>query len=63
VKIKSVDTHVLYVYRVTQALEDLPRLKKPRIQFTIEKPELEAEEVCILRFIETSALSLIYLSM
>ncbi len=37
--------------RVTQALEDLPRVKKARIQFTIEKPEAEAEEVNYLVFL------------
>ncbi|KAG2778785.1 hypothetical protein JG687_00009088 [Phytophthora cactorum] len=30
--------------RIVQPLEDLPRVKKARIQFTIEKPDAEAEE-------------------
>ncbi|GLE01970.1 hypothetical protein PINS_up010808 [Pythium insidiosum] len=30
--------------RVTQQLEDLPRHKKARTQFTIEKPDVEAED-------------------
>ncbi|KAL4115308.1 hypothetical protein PRIC2_013472 [Phytophthora ramorum] len=31
--------------RIVQPLEDLPRVKKARIQFTIEKPDAEGEEV------------------
>lgn len=31
--------------RVVQPLEDLPRVKKAKIQFTIEKPDLDADEV------------------
>ncbi|KAJ0389010.1 hypothetical protein P43SY_010925 [Pythium insidiosum] len=30
--------------RVTQQLEDLPRHKKARTQFTIERPDVEAED-------------------
>ncbi|RLN86775.1 hypothetical protein BBJ28_00003155 [Nothophytophthora sp. Chile5] len=30
--------------RIVQPLEDLPRVKKAKIQFTIEKPDAEAEE-------------------
>lgn len=31
--------------RVVQPLEDLPRVKKAKIQFTIEKPDVDADEV------------------
>lgn len=30
---------------IVQPLEDLPRVKRAKIQFTIEKPDEEAEEV------------------
>ena len=48
--------------RIVQPLEDLPRVKKARIQFTIEKTEAEAEEVGImiiacLRFMEAALLN------
>lgn len=45
-------------YRIVQPLEDLPRVKKARIQFTIEKPDPDAEEVrlCMRHIYWASAL-------
>lgn len=35
-------------FRIVQPLEDLPRVKKARIQFTIEKADADGEDVRVV---------------
>jgi len=48
------DWYLLVLPRIVQPLEDLPRVKRAKIQFTIEKPSSEAEEVPIRLFLALS---------